>query len=197
MPFSFTMPHWERLSSETLIRNRYIHVQRDTCRLPDGVEIDDYFVLREPDVACVFAVTDDGRIVLVEQYKHGLGRACLEIPGGQFSPTDDDAIAAARRELREETGYEAPPEAFHLLGVLPVSPARTNIRVHLVGVTGCALSSQPYLDPLERIAVHVLPPEEVRGLMRDGTIDVISTLTGLFMGFDWWRGVGQAGPTTG
>lgn len=81
-------------------------IAKETVLLPDGRVIDDFYTARMGDYALVYAVTEDGGVLVLRQYKHGVGRVCLTFPGGYIAPGEDAALAA-ERELLEETGYRA------------------------------------------------------------------------------------------
>src|ERR1700753_1586705 len=97
---------WKCLKSTEIFKTSFFRFRRDQCELPDGRVMPNYYVMEFPDWANIVPVTEDGRIVLVEQYRHAIGHVCLEIPGGS---TDTKAFEepkkAALRELLEETGY--------------------------------------------------------------------------------------------
>jgi ADP-ribose pyrophosphatase len=84
----------------------FIEVSAQTVELPDGRRIENFYQLVMPDYACVFPELDDGRILLLRCYRHGARRVCLNFPGGHLV-AGEDALAGAKRELLEETGYEA------------------------------------------------------------------------------------------
>ena len=79
-------------------------IAKEKVLLPDGRIIPDFYTARMGDYALVYAVTTDGLVLVLRQYKHGLGRVCLTFPGGYVAPAEDPALAA-QRELLEETGY--------------------------------------------------------------------------------------------
>jgi ADP-ribose pyrophosphatase len=79
-------------------------IVKETVLLPDGRVIPDFYTARMGDYALVYAVTEDGAVLVLRQYKHGVGRVCLTFPGGYVAPGEDPAVAA-ERELLEETGY--------------------------------------------------------------------------------------------
>ena len=85
----------------------------------------DIYVFACPDWCNVVTETADGQLVLVWQYRHGTDELSLEVPGGVIDP-GEEPIDAARRELKEETGYEA--ESFELLSVVQPNPALQNNR---------------------------------------------------------------------
>ncbi len=167
------------MSSARVLENRWLIIRQDTCALPNGAVVDDYFVLVAPEVACVVALTADGQVVLVEQYKHGIGRPCLEIPGGAFEAAESDPLAVARRELREETGYVS--DRWLPLGVLPISPSRTTEQMHLFAALDCAQVDGQHLDPQEEIIVHLRPLAEALALVRAGVIDAAPSVAGLLL----------------
>jgi 8-oxo-dGTP pyrophosphatase MutT (NUDIX family) len=96
---------WDVLGSAYLSRKPWLTLRQDRVRLPNGAVIDEYFVLEYPAWVNVVAVTTADRVVLVRQYRHGLGRVGVELPAGVVDPGDPSPEAAARRELLEETGY--------------------------------------------------------------------------------------------
>ena len=96
---------WKVLTSEYLARKPWFTVRHESLELPDGRRIPDYYVFEYPDWINVTAVTRDGRFVLIDQYRHGLGETSYEIPAGVTEPSDASPLAAAQRELMEETGY--------------------------------------------------------------------------------------------
>ena len=96
---------WKVLTSEYLARKPWFTVRHESLELPDGRRVPDYYVLEYPDWINVIAITRDGRFVLVDQYRHALGETSYEIPAGVTEPSDESMVAAAQRELAEETGY--------------------------------------------------------------------------------------------
>jgi 8-oxo-dGTP pyrophosphatase MutT (NUDIX family) len=109
-----------------------------------------YYVLEFQPWANVVAVTEDGRLVLVEQHRHALGRSGLEIPGGGVDP-GEDAMRAAVRELAEETGFV--PDDVRLIGRHAPNPALQNNWMTTFLATGCRRLQEPSPDPYEDLRV--------------------------------------------
>src|SRR5688572_19598411 len=96
---------WKVLSSEYLHRKPWLTVRQERVELPTGAQIAEYWVSEFPPWVNVVPVTPEGRVVLIRQYRHGIGQVHYEIPAGVADPGDGDREATARRELLEETGY--------------------------------------------------------------------------------------------
>lgn len=158
---------WTTLASETLLARWWMTLRADRVRLPDGHVIDEYHVAEYPDWACVLALTDGGEAVLVEQYRHGVGRVLLELPAGMVDPGEDPA-AAARRELAEETGYRA--RQWDRLGALAVEPGRHTNYGHVYVARGCERVAAPRLEPGEDLRVRAVPARTLPDLVERGEI---------------------------
>ena len=87
------------------MRRPWCTVRRETVELPDERCIPEYYVFEYPAWVNVIATTRDGRFVMIDQYRHGLGETSYEIPAGCVESDDASTLAAAQRELAEETGY--------------------------------------------------------------------------------------------
>ncbi|MDX1657951.1 MAG: NUDIX hydrolase [Nitriliruptorales bacterium] len=96
---------FETVSRETVHRG-YSTVHQDRVRMPDG-SVHDREVVEHFDAVAVVPLLDDGSVLLLKQYRHPLERYVLEIPAGKLDQEDEDRAEAARRELREEVGYDA------------------------------------------------------------------------------------------
>ncbi len=101
---------WRVVQSHIVVDTPHLRLRRDEIELPSGRRVGPYYVRESRGFCIVFALTPDARVVLVHQYKHGIGRYVLELPAGGIDPGELPA-ACARRELAEETGYVGdPPE---------------------------------------------------------------------------------------
>lgn len=127
----------------------------------------DIFVFTCADWCNVIAETTDGSIVLVWQYRFGTDAMSLEIPGGVVDPGEAPEVAA-RRELREETGYEA--EGFELLHVVEPNPALQNNRCYTYVARGARLAGQTSFDELEELETVVVARDDVAALLDSGQI---------------------------
>lgn len=159
---------WEVLRSEYLAREPWFTVRHETIGLPDGRRIPDYYVLEYPDWVNVIAITRDGRFVLIDQYRHGLGETSYEIPAGVMEPADESPLEAARRELLEETGYGG--GRWRLLTVVAPNPATQNNRTYCFVAEGVEAIAGQRLDPTEEIRVHLLSLDEVKKLLHGDRI---------------------------
>jgi len=99
-----------RLGGRTLLEGGFLEVRRDDVLLPDGQQATREFI-RHPGAVAVVPLLDDGRLVLVRQYRYPIGKAILEFPAGKLD-AGESTLACARRELLEETGYRAREWAF-------------------------------------------------------------------------------------
>ncbi len=151
---------WEQLGSEPAFDDPHFRVRRDTLRLPSGRIVDDYLVGVLEDYALVVAVTGAGDVVLARQWKQGVRRVTLELPGGKVDEGETPAEAAAR-ELREETGYAAP--ALELLASLDVDASKAANQGHIFLARDAELLHEPEPHEMEAPDVVLVPLAEVDG----------------------------------
>jgi ADP-ribose diphosphatase len=128
----------------------------------------DFYVLEAPDWVNVIPLLDDDRVVMVRQYRHGRREPTLEIPGGMVDPTDVDPLAAARRELLEETGYRS--GNLSKIGVIAPNPAILANLCHSYVARQLTFLGTQDLDSTEEIEVCTVPLSKIPGMIQDGTI---------------------------
>lgn len=170
---------WRVTASRTILKDRWIDLRADDCARADGLEIKPYYVLNYPDWVQIVAIDADENLVVVRQYRHGAGRVTLEIPSGCVDPGDADPIAAAARELREETGYASARMRF--VGTICNNPANQTNDIFIVLAEDARRVGDQQLDENEEIAVELLPVEEARRIALAGGFDHSAQIASLLI----------------
>ena len=161
---------WKCLDSREIFKTTFFRFRVDKCELPDGRVMPTYYVMEFPDWVNIVPVTEDGKIVLIEQYRHAAGRVCIEFPGGSTHPDrQEDPKKAALRELAEETGYV--PDDVRLIGVHNPNPAMQNNHMHTYIGFNCKKLQEVELDPFEDIRVFTATIPEVMEMIINGKIN--------------------------
>ncbi len=159
---------WKTLSSAYLFNDRWFKVRKDVCETPTGKIVDPYYVYEFPTWVGAVPVTEDGKIVMVRQYRHALGETIIEIPGGCVDDTDKDFQEAIARELLEETGYAF--SSYEYLGRISPNPSTNTNLLHMFLAKGGKKVAAQQLDDTEEIDVVLLTIDEVKQLLRENKI---------------------------
>ena len=159
--------NWHRLSYDYILKTRWLTVRRDHVRMPSGVEMEDYYVLEYPDWINVIAITEDGKFILEEQYRHGTQSVDYELCAGTFEK-GETALEAAQRELLEETGYAGGKWTLYCESA-PNPAAMTNMN-HTFLAVGVKYTGSRHLEKTEDIKIHLLDYDELKQLVKEGKI---------------------------
>lgn len=161
------MRHWKQLSKNYVLYNKWIKVRKDHVLLPNGIEIDDFYVIERPKLIHVIAITKEGRFVLEKQYRYAIDRDCLEICAG-IVEANETPLEAAKRELLEETGYAG--GEWESLGVYAVDPSNmTEISYSFVARNVVKVANQ-HLERTEELETILLTKKEVKSALTEGKI---------------------------
>ena len=171
---------WKVLKSEYLFKRPWLTARRDTCQLPDGRIMDEYYVLEYPTFINVIAITKDDEMVLVRQYRHGLGRTCFELVAGCVEEGEDPMVAA-QRELLEETGFSG-GEWTDTMCYSCNASAMNNLS-HSYLAVGVERTDTQHLDANEDIEVYTFPKDEVHQMLLRGDFMQASMIAPLYKFF--------------
>lgn len=171
---------WKTLQSEYLFKDLWFTVRQDTCERPDGKIVTPYYVYEFPSWVTALALTEDNKVILERQYRHGLGETNYEIPGGCVDDTDASFQDAIARELLEETGYTF--SQYEYLGKTSANPSTNNNWMHMFLATGGKRVREQELDDNEDIEIHLFTIEELKQLLERNEIIQSMHVTAIYYG---------------
>ncbi len=171
---------WEEVSVNHLVQDEYIDFREVDYRLPDGKIGPPYYNYSRKDYVIVLALDEEGKYICVKQFRHGVREVTTEFPAGgieadmlaSYSKSGkpesfyDLAMDAAKRELREETGYGS-DEWMHLITV-PSNATMADNYAFIYVAKNCKRISGQELDDTEFVDVYLYTPEELDELIKNG-----------------------------
>ncbi len=153
----------------------------ERVRLPDGRQVADFLQVEQPDFAIVFGVVEPDRVLAIRHYKHGPRRVNLGLPAGYVAP-GELPLAAAHRELKEETGYEA--DVWSHLGSFSVDGNRGCGRAHIYLALGLRKTAEPSADDLEEIEVELIHFSRLAECLRTGEVATLGAAAAIALGLN-------------
>ncbi|MBI2868471.1 MAG: NUDIX hydrolase [Chloroflexi bacterium] len=170
------------VTSRRVFRGRAVGLRVDTVEMPDGRR-STREIVEHADCIAVIALDDAGNVLLENQYRKAVGKSLMEIPAGGIDP-GEDAAAAVRREMREETGYA--PGKIACLGGFYSAPGYSTEYLYLY------LATELVPDPLQAedtggIEIVRVPLEQIPGLIAAHAICDAKSVAGLLFYLDWRR----------
>ena len=171
------MEKWKIDRSETLLDTEWVKVCKDSVRLPNGQEIDDFYTVTIRDAAAIVALDEAGNLILKNEYRYCYGRSLIEVPAGTFEADETDGLAVAKRELLEETGYVS--DEWQYLGATVESSAKLTNYMHIYFANHCRKVSGQRLDATEELDVLVVPLKQAVDMVMDNEICCNSSAHGI------------------
>lgn len=168
---------WEEIKTEHIVQDEWIDFRRSAYRFPNGSVFEPFYSYSRRDYVVVVACDTDGNYLCVRQFRQGIRKVTTEFPAGGIErkdgreygvtgPQTEDALAAAKRELAEETGYES-DEWEHLLTV-PSNATIADNYAHLFTAHNCRKVSGQSLDDTEFLKVKKFSAQEIEEMIATG-----------------------------
>ena len=169
---------WKILSSTYLVQDRWLRLRADHCETAAGETVAPYYVFEYPDWVTVVALTPERHVVLIRQYRHGIRRTILEIPGGAVDPGDASLLATAQRELLEETGYAA--TEWRHAGTAGASPHNHTNLIHCFIALGAHSVAAPRRESSEQMETLLMLFDEFVERAYQGELEHAHHVASLF-----------------
>lgn len=168
---------WKRIESKQIADCRVFTVREDLSEDSETKEKANFFIVENPDWVNIIALTEDEKVVLIEQYRHGTDEITLEIPGGMVDKGEKPEVCA-ERELLEETGFSA--KEFVYLGKSHPNPAiQSNLIFHFLA-KDCEQTAETNFDEHEDIRVKLVDLKEIESLIETERITHSLVLAGFY-----------------
>jgi 8-oxo-dGTP pyrophosphatase MutT (NUDIX family) len=161
------IPPWRVRASQVLLERRWLKLVEQRVVTSSGAEIDEFHLIQAPDWVAVVARAHDGRVILVDQYRHGFGGVSRELPAGVIDP-GEAPLEAAQRELREETGYVA--DGWTALATVSTDPSRSTTRAHFFFASNAEHVADFAGEESEHVVVALQAPRELLASVDEGRI---------------------------
>ncbi len=158
---------WQRIHSKTVGAFRIFTIREDRYRLPRNHREAPFYILESNDWVNVIPMTQDGEVLLIRQFRFGIEKVTLEIPGG-IVDSGYTPLEAVRKELLEETGYAS--DLWEYLGTVHPNPAFLNNRCHSFLARNVKKIADMSLDESEEIEMLQVPYGKIQGLIGEGII---------------------------
>ena len=162
---------WKVVKTKQIVDNPYTQVFMQSIELPDGRLIEDWPIIQALDYVNGVVLNSDNEVMILEGYKHGLGRSSWQVVGGYLEP-DEEPSAAVKRELLEETGYAS--GHWNHLGSYIVDANRRVGEGHFFLARNAIKVAEPSHDDLEYFDLRWIPLDTMKEALRDGRVGILS-----------------------
>jgi len=175
---------WKTLAAKSVLNTPYLKIRCEQVELPDGVIIEEYYIIENRGWVGIVPITEDGRFIINKQYKHGIGLAVLEFPAGGIDEDEDDPMQTAHRELMEETGYSADAEKVEFLAHMIANPTSAQTRVWWYLARDVRKTGEQKVDPTEVIENILVTPSQLLELIHSGEFSVPGQVAAAYMALE-------------
>jgi ADP-ribose pyrophosphatase len=167
---------WQILASKVIMHDPFLTVEMQQLRLPDGTVIDNWAIIDAHDYAMIVAENEAGDILILDGYRHGLGRSSWQVVGGHIEH-NEEPLATAQRELLEEAGYAS--NNWTNLGSFIVDANRKVSQAHFFLARHAYPSTKLISDDLEQSEIKWVTPAEAKQALIDGRVAISSSALAL------------------
>jgi ADP-ribose pyrophosphatase len=171
---------WEILEEKTVYKCApWIRLDVHKIKLPDGQIVTDFHHLVLPEYVVIYPVTSENKVLLLQAYRHGVGKVTHLLPGG-FIDEGETPMDAAKRELLEETGFSG--GEWKSMGAYTPHSNYGGGRAHMFKAMGVEKIQEPNSGDLEEAEIQSFDSETLMKALSDGSITSLSSVAAISIG---------------